>query len=154
MLENISLEADLSPKQSKFIELMLAGSTIIAAAAEIDVSEQTCHRWLKQPELQAVYRNAQRTIFNNAISQLMLDVGDARTTLKDIMLDPMTSPGQRIRCAEIILTQALKASELASKNNETIERHDTSDLSNDDLLMIVQSTTILQQRKHKNVIDG
>lgn len=49
MLENVQL----SRKQAKFLQELLLGQTIRDAAKQAGITEQTGHRWLKLPHIQA-----------------------------------------------------------------------------------------------------
>lgn len=49
MLDNVSL----SRKQERFLHALLLGKSIVDSAKDAGVTEQTAHRWLKQPALQA-----------------------------------------------------------------------------------------------------
>ena len=107
-----------TPKQDKLIAALLAGNTIVEAATIAGCNETTAHAWLKLPSVQEAYTEAKHHVFDEALSQLMLDTGEARTTLKAMMKDASVPPNTRVRAAQIILEQAIdihKVSELEQK---------------------------------------
>jgi hypothetical protein len=100
-------EAAINPRQERLIEALLAGNSIIASAKIAGCNEKTARRWLKQNDVQAAYRTAQRVVFNEALSCLMIDIGDARAVLCAIMRDTEAPESSRVRAAQIILEQAI-----------------------------------------------
>jgi phage terminase small subunit len=104
---NTSQEQKTTTKQDVFIQAMLAGNTIVTSAQIAGCNEKTAHAWLKLPCVQTAYTEAKRQVFNEALSQLMLDTGEARTTLKAIMKDETVQPGARVRAAQILLEQSI-----------------------------------------------
>jgi len=85
-------EEKTTPKQDTFIQTLLAGNSIVASAKIAGCNEKTAHAWLKLPAIQKAYRDAQRVVFDEALSGLMLDVGEARATLISIMKDNEATP--------------------------------------------------------------
>lgn len=117
-------EQKTTPKQDLFIQALLAGNPIVIAASAAKCNEKTAHAWLKLPHVQKAYRDAQHQVFSEAVNQLMLDTGDARSTLKEIMKDTGNPAGVRVRAAQIILEQSIqihKMEELEQKIAELEE---------------------------------
>ncbi len=117
MQGNTSSE-QVSPKQQKLIAALLAGQTIQNAASTAGCNEATAHAWLKLEHVRQAYNNAKRALFDEALSGLMLDVSEARATLRDIMKDAGAPHSSRVRAAQILLEQAIeshKMSELEAK---------------------------------------
>jgi phage terminase small subunit len=104
-LENENLKT--TPKQDAFIQAMLAGKSIVDAAKASGISIRTAHRWLSLPHIQEAQKRAKQQIFDKAISQLMLDVEKARSTLTSIMDDTSAPCGARVRAAQILLEQSI-----------------------------------------------
>src|SRR5258708_35253969 len=46
-------DVSLSRKQEKLLQELLLGKSIVAAAKQAGIAEQTAHRWLKLPHIQA-----------------------------------------------------------------------------------------------------
>lgn len=118
MSVNISDQEKTTPKQDTFIQSLLAGNSIVTSAKAVGIAEKTAHLWLKLPSVQKAYRDAQHHVFDEALTGLMLDVGEARATLVAIMKDDEATPSVRVRAAQIILERAIeihKVSELEEK---------------------------------------
>lgn len=58
MLDDVSL----SPNQERFVQALVAGQTIVAAARAAGVTEQTGHRWLKNPLVRAEQKRLQAAL--------------------------------------------------------------------------------------------
>lgn len=117
MAENSSF-TELSPKQNKFIQALLAGNTIIVAAKIAKIGERTAYTWLKLPYVQKAYKDAQHEAFNESLVVLMSGTDDALRVLRSLMNDSETPPAARIRAAQIWLEKAIdvhKMSELEQK---------------------------------------
>lgn len=118
MPANTSDQEKTTPKQDTFIQALLAGNSIVASAKIAGCNEKTAHAWLKLSSVKSAYREAQHVVFDDALSGLMLDVGEARATLVSIMKDTDATPSVRVRAAQIVLEQAIemhKVSELEAK---------------------------------------
>lgn len=116
-----SEEQKTTPKQDLFIQALLAGNSIVTAASTAKCNEKTAHQWLKQSHVQKAYRDAQRQVFNDALGQLMLDVGEARDTLKEVMKDSSAPHSARVRAAQILLEQSIKVHEISELEEKIVE---------------------------------
>ena len=81
------------------------------AARTARVHERTLHRWLKDPDFDAAYRQARRTVFSQSMARLQQMSNSAVTTLGIVMLDSNAPPASRLRAADAILTHAGKSVE-------------------------------------------
>ena len=81
-----------------------------ARAAGIGVA--TLIRWQKEPEFQKAYREARRTIHQQATARLQQATGAAVTTLIKLMVDAGTPPAVKARAADSVLDHSAKAIEL------------------------------------------
>jgi hypothetical protein len=99
-------------KREQAIAALLAHRNVEAAAEAIGVSVTTMLRWMKEPEFQAAYREARGTVLAQTLTRLQEAAGAAVTTVLKMMLDPNTPAGVRLRAAEIVLEQAVRASDL------------------------------------------
>lgn len=106
----------LSRHGEKVLAALLKFSTISEAARETGISESTIFRWLQNEDFLERYREAQRTVVDEAIGTLQAATTKAVTTL--IRNLDNESAFVANRAAQIILSQALKAVEL----NEILER--------------------------------
>src|SRR5260370_1347692 len=87
-------------KQDIFIQMLVAGQTIIDAVQRAGIAEKTAYNWMKLPHFQAAYAEAKKRVFDESLSLLMTDISDARATLKAIMKDDSVTPGARVRAAQ------------------------------------------------------
>lgn len=104
----------LSTKQRRFLAALLSEPTTRAAAAEAGVSERAAWRWLGEPTFRAELASRQDAVLAAVTSGLADDAQAARATLRDLMTDPATPPGVRVRCAVAILDAALRLMELVT----------------------------------------
>lgn len=104
--------ADLTSKQDKALQALLAQNTITAAAKAAGVGERTLYRWLDDPDFSAAYRHARRQVMQHTISRLQQASTHATTVLLMIMADKTVSPGVRLRAAVSVLEVAIKSVEL------------------------------------------
>ena len=60
----------LTRKQEQAIALLLTESTLTAAATRCGVGESTLRRWLQDPEFNAAYRSARRSVVDAIVAGL------------------------------------------------------------------------------------
>jgi hypothetical protein len=101
--------AKFEQKMEQAIAALLSHRSIEDAAREVGISPNTLVRWMKEPEFQAAYLEARRTVFSHAVGRLQDAAGAAATTVLKIMLDPNAPAATRLRAAEVVLEQAAKA---------------------------------------------
>ena len=105
---------ELSSKQRKAVEALLATGEVSAAAKETGVSRETLHRWLKQPRFLQAVRSAEAAAVEE-LSRLLVRLGrTAAATLAKAMNDPATPPATRVRAADAVLGRLLQVRELAT----------------------------------------
>src|SRR5437879_4834946 len=75
----------LSRKQEALISALLLAPTLADAAHIAGIGEVTAWRWLKEPTVQAAYREARRAVVQHAIVQLQRAAGEAVETLRSVM---------------------------------------------------------------------
>ena len=105
--------AKFGHKKEQAIAALLAHRNVDAAAHAIGVSVTTLLRWVKDPEFQAAYQEARRTVFAQALERLEDASGAAATTVLKLMVDPNAPASTRLRAAEIVLEQGARISEMA-----------------------------------------
>jgi hypothetical protein len=105
-------------KMEPAIAALLSHRNVEDAARAVGISVNTLRRWMQVPEFQAACREARRKILSQAIGQLQNAAGAAAKTVLKIMVDPTVPAGIRLRAAEIVLEQAVKAGEM----EETADR--------------------------------
>ncbi|MDP9355752.1 MAG: phBC6A51 family helix-turn-helix protein [Chloroflexota bacterium] len=106
--------AELTPKQRKAVETLLATGEVAAAAREAGVSRDTLHRWLKQPLFVQAVRDAEAKAVDD-LSRLLVRLGrTAAATLAKAMSDPVAPYPTRVRAADAVLGRLLQLRELAT----------------------------------------
>jgi transposase-like protein len=104
--------AKFGHKKEQAIAALLTHRNVEAAARAVGISANTLLRWSKEPEFDAAYREARRTVFSQSIGRLEDASGAAVTTVLKIMLDSNVPAGTRLRAAEVVLEQGTKAMEM------------------------------------------
>jgi transposase-like protein len=104
--------AKFSQKIELAIAALLSHRSLEEAARAVGITTHTLLRWMKEPEFRAMYQEARRTAFSQAIGRLQEASGAAVTTTLKIMLDASAPPAIRLRAAEIVLEHAGKAVDL------------------------------------------
>jgi len=104
--------AKFDHKKEQAIAALLSHRSVEEAARAIDISPNTLLRWTKEPEFEAAYREARRTVFWQSIARLQQASGAAVTTLLKVMLDSNVPAATRVRAVEIVLERAAKAMEI------------------------------------------
>lgn len=110
-------ESKLTPLQTRACAALLAGNSIEDAAKEAGCSSVSIDRWLKISEFQSLLNAGKRACFEVASTKLSRGASRAADTLTGVLDDPDASPSVRIRAAEIILSNAVKLSELSDMQN-------------------------------------
>jgi len=104
----------LTVKQTKALEFLILGYSIDEAARLSSCSENSIDKWLKQKPFSDALRFAKKTSFDVASRRLSNAFIKSVTVLEELMLDPETNTGYRIKCADLILQNSLKVVELDS----------------------------------------
>ena len=104
--------AKFGHKKEQAIAALLFHKNLEAASRAIGVSANTLQRWTKDPEFEVAYQKARRVAFRESIARLQEASGAAVTTVLKIMLDSKISAGTRLRAAEVVLSQGIKAIEM------------------------------------------
>ena len=110
----ISPSDELTIKQTKALEFLILGYSIDEAARLSSCSENSIDKWLKQKPFSDALRFAKKTSFDVASRRLSNAFIKSVTVLEELMLDPETNTGYRIKCADLILQNSLKVVELDS----------------------------------------
>lgn len=102
----------LTGKQSGVLALLVAGSSIDAAAKAQSVNPSTVFEWLKKDDFKAAYRAAVSEAVNHASGQLKAACSDAVNTLRDVANDSEAPAAPRVSAARAIIELSMKAIEL------------------------------------------
>jgi hypothetical protein len=110
----------LSRKWEVAIAALLSEPTQEAAARKAGISHKTLRNWLRMPEFAKAFRQARRAIVDRAIQLLQQTTVAAVATLHDSMGHDKP-PAVRVRAAQVIIEQALRALELTDLAEEQAE---------------------------------
>ncbi len=114
--------AQITPKQEKFIEALLAGANLTVAASTAGIAYKTGHRWWKMPHIQAAYRDAQQTLFDAALARLRELVPDALTTLRrHIRAEVEPTAATQLRAALGSIEQSVQLHKVAELEARIVE---------------------------------
>jgi len=100
-----------SRKKEEAIAALLSQRTVPEAARVADVGTNTLYRWLRDPEFDRAYRQAQRAAFSQAIARLKQAASAAVSTLFKIMADPAAATPSKVRAAGVVLAHAWRSIE-------------------------------------------
>jgi hypothetical protein len=102
----------LGSKKDAAIVALLSQRSVEDAARVAGVGSRTLHRWLREPEFDAAYREARRGTYGQSVARLRQASSAAVSTLLKIMVDPSAPASTRVRAADSVLDHGAKAMEL------------------------------------------
>ncbi len=106
--------AQLTSKQRRAVETLLAMGEVTAAAQTAGVTRDTLYRWLRQPLFAQAVRQAEAQALDD-LSRLLVQLGrTAVATLAKAMTDPTVPAASRVRAADAALSRLLQVRELAT----------------------------------------
>jgi len=104
---------DLPSKQARAVRVLLLAPDVAAAAAELEISRDTLHRWLREPAFRAQLHEAESHALEAVTRRLVLLADTAASTLESAMTDEETGTAVRVRAAGIVLGRLLQLRQLA-----------------------------------------
>jgi transposase-like protein len=104
--------AKFGRKKEEAIAALLSSKSVEDAARAIGVNPNTLLRWLQIPEFQQAFLKARREAVHQAVARLQQATGAAAITILKLMTDASVPPAVRLRAAECVFDQAIKAIEL------------------------------------------
>ncbi len=104
--------AKFGRKQEEAVAALLTQRNVEEAARSVGIDPKTLLRWLKVPEFQNAFREARRAAFSQSVARLQQGSSAAATTLLKIMVDQNAPYSTRVRAAECVMNQTMKALEL------------------------------------------
>lgn len=102
----------MSRKCQEAVLALLTEKTVQAAAKKVGVSAKTLLLWQKIPEFQKLLREARERSFDHALSRLQSVMLKAVAGL-ELVLGRKRGDDLRVKAADLILSHALKAAEVA-----------------------------------------
>jgi transposase-like protein len=104
--------AKLSRRKQEAIAALLSQRNIQEAARVAGIGTQTLYRWMKDPEFDAVYREARRIVYRQALARLQQASPIMVTVLLKVLFDPDAPNSARLQAADSVLRYAKEVSEL------------------------------------------
>lgn len=104
--------AKFGRKQEEAIAALLTQRNVDEAAKSIGIDPKTLLRWMKVPEFKIAYREARRAAFSQTVARLQQGSSAAATTLLKIMVDQNAPYASRVRAAECVMNQTMRAIEV------------------------------------------
>jgi len=105
--------AKFGRKKEQAIVALLAHRNVEEAARAVGICTNTLQRWMKDPGFEAAYYDALRSAYAQSIGRLEQATGAAVTTVLKLMVDSSASAANRLRAAELVLSQGTKVIEMA-----------------------------------------
>jgi phage terminase small subunit len=128
MAENESL----TPKQYKFLSLLLASKTVADAAKEAGIAESTAYRWLNDPMFKQVLEASKSNLFEQGMSALQAKFVNAVQALeRNLNAEQATA---QIRAAQVIIEQTIANQHLVERIAELEARLAEREQEQQDLL--------------------
>jgi phage terminase small subunit len=104
MSEHETLDNNLTPKQRKAIESLLATGNVAEAARAAGVARQSLYRWLADPDFAKALRAAEQ-IALEGLARSLLRLGDKATAAIEAALDDQAAPHTvKLKAASVVFT--------------------------------------------------
>jgi transposase-like protein len=103
--------AKFGRKKEEAVAALLSQRNVEEAARIVGIDAKTLLRWLKLPEFKTAYLQARREAVGQATARLQQSTGAAASTYLKLMVDPNVPAAVRLRAAECVFAQAVKAIE-------------------------------------------
>jgi hypothetical protein len=101
---------DITQRQARAVEALVAGARLDAAAASAGVSVRTLRRWRKEPQFESALRAAQDDAFSSARSELRAAALDAVRALREVTCEGSPAAA-RVAAARCVLDLAIRSRE-------------------------------------------
>jgi hypothetical protein len=103
---------ELTYNQLNCVRALITGASYKEAALEAEVTINSIHRWLRDPEFAEMVKTGRDAAFQNASMRLSAGAFNAVCILEELSNDETVSPATRARCASDLLTHAIKVKEI------------------------------------------
>jgi len=101
--------ANLTAKQARAIDALLAGQTRASAAAAAGVAERTLDRWRAEHPTFSDELNRRSTLaLRDATLRLKSSIDEAVDVLREVMTSADSRPAVRLRAAQVVIESSLK----------------------------------------------
>jgi hypothetical protein len=102
---------NLKPREKQFCQAVLTRD-VKNAATECGISETTAHRWIRRDDIQAAIGELEADALEMISRRLLLLADGAAAVLDAVLSDPAAKPGDRLRAADLVLSNLLRVREL------------------------------------------
>jgi transposase-like protein len=123
------------PEHLNAISMLVAGYTQAQTAKQLGINRTTLARWIQKPWFQAAMSKAQIEVREDLVKSILSRASAAYQVLTEIMLDPTSTPREKIACAKEIRQGV--APLLGSVQTLRLET-DPADIPFDDLALLVK----------------
>lgn len=91
---------------------LFESNSVVEASKKTGITEQTGHKYLKNPIFKERYRKLRREKFEQATANIVNSVDEAIQVLKDVMNNDEEVGATRVQSARAIISNAFKSYEL------------------------------------------
>lgn len=102
---------NLTPRQTRALQSLISGATVMDAAAEAGVSRQTLYKWLDSSNFQQALSEAQSRALNS-LAGALIALGDKAIKVLDETMERFGQDSVRVRAADIVINRLLQFREL------------------------------------------
>ena len=112
---------NLTPKQTRALEMILTGSSVVEVAEAAKVSRGTVYNWLSQP-IFTTAMNDEKALAMERLSLSLAALGvKAIKTLDDAMDDPEAGTSVKVRAADIVINRILSMREFVDVEERLVQ---------------------------------
>ena len=106
------MNKQLTPRQHRAVECLIAGTSISDAAKCANIGERTLYRWLGQEDFQSAVRRSRQLSLTQLATHLQHMASRAAGTLDEIMEDKNATSASRVSAARHSMDMFYKAATL------------------------------------------
>jgi len=108
MAHSGTVHKELSSKQSKFVDALLVGASVVVAQKTAGISPRTAARWKHDMVVQRELQSRRKAQFNETLDAFRAGLPAAMALVLDTIKDKETPRSVRLRAAQIWIEQALE----------------------------------------------
>lgn len=121
----MAVYGELSTKQSRLLNALLAGKSVDEAAKDAGCSQRTAYRYLNETTFKVALRDAREDFVDGALKTLQLSSQAAVRRLIALLLDKNTAPALQVRICEVIVKLSLDSTSLIALERKLGELEQT-----------------------------
>jgi len=108
MAHSGSVRKELSSKQSKFVDALLVGASVVVATKTAGISPRTAARWRKEQVILAELQARRKAQFNETLDAFRAGLPSAMALVLETIKNKDAPYAVRLRAAQIWIEQALE----------------------------------------------